>query len=133
MGKKIGIDDLVHFDYMDPPAPETLMRALETLNYLGAMDDSCLLTEIGVLMSEFPLIPQLAKMIMASPEFGCSNEILTITAMLSVPSAFISTKENQKASEESKSKFLHIDGDHLTLKFISCMEAKQRITRLGME
>jgi pre-mRNA-splicing factor ATP-dependent RNA helicase DHX15/PRP43 len=33
--KKLGIDDLVHFDFMDPPAPETLMRALEMLNYLG--------------------------------------------------------------------------------------------------
>lgn len=30
--KKLGIDDLVHFDFMDPPAPETLMRALELLN-----------------------------------------------------------------------------------------------------
>lgn len=37
--KKLGIDDLVHFDFMDPPAPETLMRALELLNYLGAIDD----------------------------------------------------------------------------------------------
>jgi len=27
--KKLGIDDIVHFDYMDPPSPETLMRALE--------------------------------------------------------------------------------------------------------
>ena len=35
--KKLGIDDLVHFDFMDPPAPETLMRALELLNYLGAL------------------------------------------------------------------------------------------------
>merc|ERR1712115_301513 len=32
--KKLGIGDLVHFDFMDPPAPETLMRALELLNYL---------------------------------------------------------------------------------------------------
>jgi len=35
--KKLGVDDLVHFDFMDPPAPETLMRALELLNYLGAI------------------------------------------------------------------------------------------------
>lgn len=35
--KKLGIDDLVHFDFMDPPAPETLMRALELLNYLAAL------------------------------------------------------------------------------------------------
>ena len=37
--KKLGIDDLVHFDFMDPPAPETLMRALELLNYLAALND----------------------------------------------------------------------------------------------
>lgn len=63
--KKLGIDDLVrpmalvlhqlhekqlqvHFDFMDPPAPETLMRALELLNYLGALDDEGNLTEMGM-------------------------------------------------------------------------------------
>ena len=30
--KKLGIDDLVHFDFIDPPAPETLMRALEQVS-----------------------------------------------------------------------------------------------------
>merc|ERR1719424_2636722 len=57
--KKLGIDDIVHFDYMDPPAPETLMRALEQLNYLGALDDDGNLTKIGEQMSEFPLDPML--------------------------------------------------------------------------
>ena len=44
--KKLGVDDIVHFDFMDPPAPETLLRALETLNFLGAVDDdvSCRLS-----------------------------------------------------------------------------------------
>ena len=36
----------VHFDFMDPPAPETLMRALELLNYLGAIDDEGDLTKV---------------------------------------------------------------------------------------
>lgn len=82
--KKLGIDDLVHFDFMDPPAPETLMRALELLNYLGALDEDGSLTKLGQLMSEFPLDPQMSKMLVVSPEFNCSNEILSITAMLSV-------------------------------------------------
>ena len=56
--KKLGIDDLVHFDFMDPPAPETLMRALELLNYLAALDDDGNLTELGAIMAEFPLDPQ---------------------------------------------------------------------------
>ncbi|KAF6775574.1 hypothetical protein AHF37_05303 [Paragonimus kellicotti] len=81
--KKLGIDDLVHFDFMDPPAPETLMRALELLNYLAALDDDGNLTDLGSMMAEFPLDPQLAKMVMASCDFNCSNEVLSITAMLS--------------------------------------------------
>ena len=44
---KLGVQDLVHFDFMDPPAPETLMRALELLNYLGALDDEGEITELG--------------------------------------------------------------------------------------
>ncbi|XP_074274645.1 putative pre-mRNA-splicing factor ATP-dependent RNA helicase DEAH2 isoform X3 [Silene latifolia] len=113
--KKLGIDDLVHFDFMDPPAPETLMRALEVLNYLGALDDEGNLTKLGTIMSEFPLDPQMAKMLVVSPEFNCSNEILKISAMLSVPNCFVRPREAQKAADEAKARFGHIDGDHLTL------------------
>ncbi|PIO25806.1 hypothetical protein AB205_0080740 [Aquarana catesbeiana] len=113
--KKLGIDDLVHFDFMDPPAPETLMRALELLNYLAALNDDGDLTELGSMMAEFPLDPQLAKMVIASCEYNCSNEILSITAMLSVPQCFIRPTEVKKAADEAKMRFAHIDGDHLTL------------------
>lgn len=113
--KKLGIDDLVHFDFMDPPAPETLMRALELLNYLGALDDEGNLTQMGNIMSEFPLDPQLTKMLTISPEFGCSNEILSVTAMLSVPNCFVRPKESAKQADAKKASFSHIDGDHLTL------------------
>uniref|UniRef100_A0AAX7VBB8 RNA helicase n=1 Tax=Astatotilapia calliptera TaxID=8154 RepID=A0AAX7VBB8_ASTCA len=113
--KKLGIDDLVHFDFMDPPAPETLMRALELLNYLAALNDDGDLTELGSMMAEFPLDPQLAKMVIASCEFNCSNEILSITAMLSVPQCFVRPTEAKKVADEAKMRFAHIDGDHLTL------------------
>ena len=113
--KKLGIDDLVHFDFMDPPAPETLMRALELLNYLGALDDDGNLTQVGKVMSEFPLDQQLAKMVCVSPQFTCANEILTITAMLSVPNPFIRPRDQQKEADDAKAQFSHVEGDHLTL------------------
>lgn len=59
------------------------MRALELLNYLEALDDDGNLTDLGAVMAEFPLDPQLAKMLIASCNHNCSNEILSITAMLS--------------------------------------------------
>ncbi|VDL65963.1 unnamed protein product [Nippostrongylus brasiliensis] len=113
--KKLGIEDLVHFDFMDPPAPETLMRALELLNYLAAINDDGELTELGSLMAEFPLDPQLAKMLITSTELNCSNEMLSITAMLSVPQCFVRPNEMKKEADEAKARFAHVDGDHLTL------------------
>ncbi|KNG89788.1 pre-mRNA-splicing factor ATP-dependent RNA helicase PRP43 [Aspergillus nomiae NRRL 13137] len=113
--KKLGIDDLVHFDLMDPPAPETLMRALEELNYLACLDDDGNLTQLGRLASEFPLDPAVAVMLISSPEFYCSNEILSITALLSVPQVFVRPASQRKRADEMKNLFSHPDGDHLTL------------------
>ncbi|KAF2463402.1 P-loop containing nucleoside triphosphate hydrolase protein [Lindgomyces ingoldianus] len=113
--KKLGIDDLVHFDLMDPPAPETLMRALEELNYLACLDDEGELTQLGQLASEFPLDPALAVMLISSPEFYCSNEILSLTALLSVPQIFVSPTNKRKQANEMKDLFAHPDGDHLTM------------------
>jgi len=113
--KKLGIDDLVHFDYMDPPAPETVMRALELLNYLAAFDDEGNLTPLGDLMSSFPLEPQLSKMLIVSPEFKCSNEILSIAAMLSVPNPYLRPNSQRREADQAKAQFAHPDGDHLSL------------------
>lgn len=66
-------------------------------------------------MAEFPLEPQLSKMLICSPEFKCSNEILSIAAMLSVPNPFIRPNSQRKEADEAKAQFTHPDGDHLTL------------------
>jgi len=113
--KKLGIDDLVHFDLMDPPAPETLMRALELLNYLGALDDEGALTDLGGHMSELPLDPAMAKMLLASPDYRCSNEALSVVASMSVPNIFQRPKHKQREADDAKAQFAHHDGDHPTL------------------
>ena len=118
--KKLGIDDLVHFDFMDPPAPETLMRALELLNYLAALDDDGNLTELGAIMAEFPLDPQLAKMLIASCEYNCSNEILSITAMLSVPQCFV------RVSNLTNWKFKHFNYRKLIGFIFPCSQMKPK-------
>lgn len=113
--KKLGVEDLVHFDLLDPPAPETMMRALEELNYLACLDDEGELTQLGSLASEFPLDPSLAVMLISSPEFYCSNEVLSITALLSVPQIWTRPNSARKRADEMKALFAHPDGDHLTM------------------
>ena len=48
------------------------MRALELLNYLGALDEEGTLTSEGEKMAEFPLDPQLSKVLLSSPKFKCT-------------------------------------------------------------
>ena len=121
---KVGVTDLVKFDYVDAPAPETLMRALELLNFLAALDDDGNMTPLGGIMADFPLDPQvcsesshdcrrhssssalfqLAKMLIVSPEFKCSNEILTIVAMLSGAACYFPKSHDRALTIHSSAK-----------------------------
>lgn len=64
--KALGINDLIHFDFLDPPPHETLVLALEQLYALGALNHHGELTKAGRRMAEFPTDPMLAKMLLAS-------------------------------------------------------------------
>ncbi|KFO63851.1 ATP-dependent RNA helicase DQX1, partial [Corvus brachyrhynchos] len=65
-------------------APESLMQALEDLDYLADPDDDGNLSEVGIIMSEFPLDPQLGQALLASCEFDCVEEMVSLAAMLTV-------------------------------------------------
>lgn len=71
MLKSLGINDLIHFDFMDPPPAETLIRALEQLYALGALNDEGDLTKLGRRMAEFPLDPMLSKAVIQSESYKC--------------------------------------------------------------
>ncbi|KAI9858012.1 MAG: DEAH-box ATP-dependent RNA helicase prp22 [Vezdaea acicularis] len=115
MLKAMGINDLLHFDFMDPPPTNTTLTALEELYALSALDDEGLLTRLGRKMADFPMEPALAKVLIASVEKGCSDELLSIVAMLSVQTVFYRPKEKQQQADQKKSKFHDPHGDHLTL------------------
>ncbi len=116
MLKSLGINDLIHFDFMDPPPPETLIRALEQLYALGALNDEGDLTKMGRKMAEFPLDPMLAKMIIAAEKYHCVDQILTISSMLSVGnSIFFRPKEKAIHADAAKVNFFRPGGDHITL------------------
>eukprot|EP00899_Mesostigma_viride_P013186 jgi/Mesvir1/21869/Mv04246-RA.1 len=113
--KAMGINDLLAFDFMDPPPPQTLLSAMEQLYNLGALDEEGLLTRLGRKMAEFPLEPPMSKMLLASIDLGCSEEVLTIVAMLSAQNVFYRPREKQAQADQARSKFFQPEGDHLTL------------------
>jgi pre-mRNA-splicing factor ATP-dependent RNA helicase DHX16 len=115
MLKSLGINDLIHFDFIDPPPPENLIRALEQLYALGALNNDGDLTKLGRKMAEFPVDPCLAKTIISSEHYKCVDQILTISAMLSIGSGvFYRPKDSQVQADKVKNSFYRPGGDHFT-------------------
>lgn len=116
MLKALGIHDLIHFDFLDPPPHETLVLALEQLYALGALNHKGELTKLGRRMAEFPLDPMMAKMLLASEKYKCSEEIASIAAMLNVNSAiFYRPKDKLILADTARKNFFSQGGDHLAL------------------
>ncbi|KAG4206050.1 hypothetical protein ERO13_A04G140200v2 [Gossypium hirsutum] len=97
--KILGIQNLLNFDFMDPPSNEALV------------------TKVGRQMAGFPLDPMLSKMIVASDKYKCSDEVISIAAMLSVGnSIFYSPNGEQVHADHARMSF-HTGnvGDHIAL------------------
>ncbi|ODN84690.1 hypothetical protein L202_00583 [Cryptococcus amylolentus CBS 6039] len=134
--KALGIDNLAKFDFMSPPPSEMMIRALEFLFCLKAIDDEGRLARpIGERMAEVPLDPMMAAILLNSQEFQCGEEILSIAAMTSVQAStttdwnvFITAEGGTKATmaELERRKFTAEEGDHLTL-----LNAYNAFTRYG--
>lgn len=92
-----------------------MINSMYQLWVLGALDNIGNLTPVGRKMSEFPMEPSMAKMLIASVELKCSSEMLTIVSMLSVPSVFYRPKERMEESDAAREKFNVPESDHLTL------------------
>ncbi|KAG0199633.1 hypothetical protein BGX28_007113 [Mortierella sp. GBA30] len=112
--KALGIENVLRFDFMTSPPAELMGKALELLYSLKALDDYGRLTiPLGMRLAEFPLDPSLGKILLDSESFGCSHEMLTIAAMVSVQNIFVNP--TSVASEEQHRKFGTMEGDHITL------------------
>ena len=115
--KSLGINELLDFDFMDPPPAETLIRSLESLYALGALNDKGELTKVGRQMAEFPTDPMLAKAILAADTQGCVEEVLSIVAMLGeAATLFFRPADKKIHADSARARFTNKDGgDHFTL------------------
>ncbi|GAB7361156.1 hypothetical protein MBLNU230_g1189t2 [Neophaeotheca triangularis] len=115
--KALGFDNIARFNFPTPPPSPLIIRALEHLYSLGALDTYAKLTmPLGTRMAELALDPQLSTTLLTAPTLSCLPEILTIAAMTSVTTPlWIDTSTSHKNSEMSRRKFAADEGDHLTM------------------
>ena len=113
--KSLKIDNLLEFEFMDPPPHDTILNSMYQLWQLGALDENGDLTELGKVMVEFPLDPSLSKILIVSEKYKCSSEIATIVSMLNVQSIFVRPKDYEKQADLARERFYIPESDHLTL------------------
>ena len=114
--KSVGINDLLNFDFLDPPPTDMLIRSLELLYALGALNDRGELTKLGRRMAEFPVDPMMSKAILASEEYHCTEEVLSIVSMLAESaSLFFRPKDKKLHADRARQTFFRPGGDHFTL------------------
>ena len=107
---------MINFEFIDPPSSDTLIKSLELLYALGALDTKGELTKTGRKMAEFPIDPMFAKCLISSSTYGVTNEILTVISMLSESaSLFYRPKDKREQADKKKESFQVEEGDHLTL------------------
>ncbi|XP_075819010.1 putative ATP-dependent RNA helicase DHX35 isoform X2 [Microtus pennsylvanicus] len=99
-----------------PPPAQSMVQALELLYALGGLDKDCRLTEpLGMRIAEFPLNPMFAKMLLESGNFGCSQEVLSIAAMMQIQNVFVFPSNQKSQATRVHRKFAVEEGDHLTM------------------
>ncbi|XP_070699300.1 ATP-dependent RNA helicase DHX33 [Pempheris klunzingeri] len=114
----LGIPDVMNFDFMSKPSPEAVRCAVEHLELLGAVErkeGQAILTALGKKMASFPLEPRYAKTILLSPDYSCSEEILSIVSLLSVDTVLYNPPARREEVLAARKKFSSSEGDHMTM------------------
>lgn len=118
--KELGIQDLLSFDFMDPPPRGSLVSSMNDLFTLGAIDENANITAIGHSMASLPLDPALAKVFITAKMRGgiCMEDTLTILSMMSMPSVFHRPTQptvKRLEADNAHKRLRDSTSDHMTL------------------
>nr|BAS01471.1 putative ATP-dependent RNA helicase CDC28 [Lotharella vacuolata] len=117
MLKCLGVNNLIEFEFLDNPTTETISLSLGQLYLLGSINSKGQLTKTGKSMSEIPMTPNLAKILLSSEFYECSEDIVIICSILSLESRiFIYPKKNTPLFKYVFKKFnSYPRSDHISL------------------
>jgi len=105
---------------MDPPPAGALIRALETLYALAALNQQGQLTRLGRRMAELPLEPMLARCLLASAEWGCVRETVMVCGMLSAGAVFFRPKDRGTEADNAH-RYVYTDAGDSSFTIYLCI------------
>ncbi len=112
--KALQLGHLADFPLLDPPSPAAIRSGERTLFELGAIDDNDKLTPIGKTLSQWPVDPGIARMILAADEEQCLEEVLIIAAALEIRDPRERPADKQFAADSAHQKFADERSDFMS-------------------
>ncbi|MDR2392739.1 MAG: ATP-dependent RNA helicase [Treponema sp.] len=112
----LGLTAFEEFDFIAPPNREGFIAAIETLNLLNALEKDRTLSQIGKLMTEFPLPPRQSRIIVEAilhyPQI--LKETLIAAAFLSTQSPYILPPGEETDARKAHHRFRDPGGDFVS-------------------
>ncbi|MBF0126119.1 MAG: ATP-dependent RNA helicase HrpA [Magnetococcales bacterium] len=83
--KSMGLGEIEHFPFVDPPTPCAIRHGMRFLEELGAITEAGKLTEVGRQLARLPLPPKLGRILLEGGKQGRLTEILILVAAMTLP------------------------------------------------
>ncbi len=110
-----GTTEIESFPFIDYPTRRTIDRARSTLQTLGALDEEGSLTEVGQTLSELPLEPHVAKMLLEADNNNCVEAVATVAAFIEGKNIFLRPKDHEIEADKRHDAFKVKGSDFMTL------------------
>ncbi|MFJ3282346.1 ATP-dependent RNA helicase HrpA [Streptomyces halstedii] len=113
-----GLGDIERFPFIDPPDHRNIRDGVQLLQELGALDPAekdpkKRLTPLGRKLSQLPVDPRLARMVVEADRNGCVREVMVIAAALSIQDPRERPAEKQTQADQHHARFKDETSDFL--------------------
>ncbi|MDG5805537.1 ATP-dependent RNA helicase HrpA [Streptomyces ossamyceticus] len=113
-----GLGDIEKFPFIDPPDHRNIRDGVQLLQELGALDPTQKdvrkrLTTMGHKLSQLPVDPRLARMVVEADKNGCAREVMVIAAALSIQDPRERPADKQTQADQQHARFKDESSDFL--------------------
>ncbi|MFD6363332.1 ATP-dependent RNA helicase HrpA, partial [Streptomyces roseolus] len=113
-----GLGEIEKFPFIDPPDHRNIRDGVQLLQELGALDPTekdpkKRLTQLGRKLSQLPVDPRLARMVLEADKNGCAREVMVIAAALSIQDPRERPSEKQAQADQQHARFKDETSDFL--------------------
>ncbi|MCT2546572.1 MULTISPECIES: ATP-dependent RNA helicase HrpA [Streptomyces] len=113
-----GLGDIEKFPFIDPPDHRNIRDGVQLLQELGALDPEekdpkKRLTQLGRKLSQLPVDPRLARMVIEADRNGCVREVMVIASALSIQDPRERPSEKQTQADQQHARFKDETSDFL--------------------